>query len=263
MKDWSHDALAHDLAQVRRECGEMVAERLTLGPGYGRSGQADVFSIKPSWTKPMPTCWEVKVTRRDFLGDVRSAKFERYLPHCRKLYFATPAGLLSKDEIPDGMGLTVRGDNGWHVVKAPRLRKVEKGVHAITLMAMLMRLNGPMSSAHVLSREERVRRYAEMEDAASHLCDRVAVGLARVRREEMYYEGAKRKLARLLDLDGHENTTLDRMASMIVDSSPVRQRTQVPEAVKGAVVSIQEDTVSIQRALRGLNEAIRRTENPG
>lgn len=206
----------------------------------------------------MPTCWEVKVSRSDFLSDIRSAKYERYLPHCRKLYFATPAGLLSKDEIPEGMGLTVRGDNGWHVVKAPRLRKVDPGTHAITLMAMLMRLNGPLSSAYVVPREERVRRYVEMEDAASRVCAEVSTSIHRLRIEQAEQERAKHKMAGLLGLEEYEHLSIDQLAGRLIQEAPTRA--QVPEAVKGAVHSIQQDVHSIQRAVRGLNEAVRRVE---
>lgn len=52
-------------------------------------------------------------------------KYEKYLPHCNRLYFAAPKGLLKKEEIPEGVGLIVRGEQGWTTVKGAKKRELE------------------------------------------------------------------------------------------------------------------------------------------
>lgn len=109
-----------------------------------RSGRPDVFAITPSFNlnKTRPTTYEIKVSRSDFLADVRAAKHRQYEKMSQYVYFAAPRGLLSEDEIPDGCGLieyysadvdkerpisggkavmkwTVKA--GWHVTKFPKI----------------------------------------------------------------------------------------------------------------------------------------------
>jgi hypothetical protein len=86
----------------------------------------DVCSAKLSWSRPQVRGYEVKVTRADFLADTTNGKYRRYLEWCDLFYFATPAGLVAKDEVPVGCGLVVRGPNGWSGVKAPRGRGIDE-----------------------------------------------------------------------------------------------------------------------------------------
>ncbi len=78
----------------------------------------DVLTIKPSYTRPVVTIYEVKVSRSDFQSDTRNMKWKRYWELCNRLYFACPAGMLKPFEIPDGAGLIVLTKNGsWSVTK--------------------------------------------------------------------------------------------------------------------------------------------------
>lgn len=160
---WSHDALQRDLAKARTAAGEVVAEKLGLGL-YATGGQIDVAALKPSWTQPNPTAYEVKVSRSDFLADSQAGKFLRYLPYVRRLYFATPAGLLDKREIPDGAGLIVRSDNGWHVLRAARPHDVDPKKHAELLQAMLLKPLPATWKDRIESRPDRIARALEEKD---------------------------------------------------------------------------------------------------
>lgn len=162
-RTWAHDDLAHDLAETRRQCGEIVATGIQAA-APDATGLMDVYSLRPSWSNPMPTCWEVKVDRRDFERDVRECKYEGYLPACRRLYFAVPSGLIGKDDVPKGMGLTVRNEKGWHVLKAPRSRPMTDEALSGMRMALLLRLHGDrttMANPDIRAvRHERMRRIA-------------------------------------------------------------------------------------------------------
>ena len=89
------------------------------------SGQADVITVKPSYTRFNLDIYEVKVTRSDFLQDVKKGKYKKYLPYCNRLYFAVVGDIVNKNEIPEGVGLIKYGKNGWHTVKAPKKREIE------------------------------------------------------------------------------------------------------------------------------------------
>lgn len=93
--------------------------------GYNSAPIADVLTIKPSYTKFNIDIFECKVTRSDFLNEIKTAKWKKYLDHCHRLYFATKMGIAKKEEIPDGVGWMVRSENGWRVMKASSPREVE------------------------------------------------------------------------------------------------------------------------------------------
>jgi hypothetical protein len=100
--------------------------------------RADVVTVRPSYVNFQVNIYEVKVSRADFLQDSKSKKWQKYIPHCHKIYFAAPKGLLSKSEIPIGCGLIVRNNKSWHVVK----RAVDNGTVDIpyeTMMSMLFK----------------------------------------------------------------------------------------------------------------------------
>lgn len=133
---WEHDKLAEDLAAALDTCwlqvplGSVLLERAQL---------ADVITIKPSYTRFCLHIYEVKVSRGDLRKDLRLEKWRGYLPHCHRLYFAVPAGLAKKDEIPAEAGLIVRGAKGWRVQKAAPNRRID--IPTNTLYSMLFMKN--------------------------------------------------------------------------------------------------------------------------
>lgn len=62
----------------------------------------DGLAVRKSYTKPCITGYEIKVSRGDFLQD---NKWHLYLQYCNEFYFVVPAGLITKDEIPENVGL--------------------------------------------------------------------------------------------------------------------------------------------------------------
>lgn len=92
---------------------------------YGSIGQADVITIKPSYNRFNLDIYEVKVQRSDFIQDVKKGKYKKYLPCCNRLYFAVLEGVAKKEEIPENIGLVIKGKNGWHTVKAAKKREIE------------------------------------------------------------------------------------------------------------------------------------------
>jgi hypothetical protein len=117
---WKHDELAHDLAEHLRAPERMIWTNMQLGPSG--SPRPDVYSVPKSYSKFTPLAYECKVSMADFRADVTKGKWQSYLPFASGVYFAAPAGLLTKADLPPGCGLIVRGPDGWRTLKAPTLR---------------------------------------------------------------------------------------------------------------------------------------------
>lgn len=126
----THQEVVESLAQAK---GTNLWE-VNLGSPYmkyfygGSSVQrADVIVIRPSYTNFCLDIYEVKVSRSDFLKDVRSGKYKGYLPMCHRLYFAVIKGLVDKREIPDDVGLIQYNieKKSWSTIKPATQRDVE------------------------------------------------------------------------------------------------------------------------------------------
>jgi len=132
MKVWQHNELAEDLAIIK---GTNFLD-VPLGSVWlERPQRADVVEVKPSYTRFCVSIYEIKVSRADFLSDIRSEKWKGYLEHCHRFYFAVPSGMVKKEEIPSGAGLIVRGETGWSTVKASEIRYGE--IPYTTLLSLI------------------------------------------------------------------------------------------------------------------------------
>lgn len=100
-----------------RHARDVAVAECSLEP-YGGL-RADLWVTRPSWSKPLTTIYEIKVSRQDFLRD---DKWVNYLPYCNVFYFATPPGLIDKRELPEGVGLVEAAKTG------NMLRTVSKAV---------------------------------------------------------------------------------------------------------------------------------------
>jgi hypothetical protein len=100
---------------------------------------ADLIVVRPSYTRFCLDIHEVKSTRSDFLSDIRSNKWRKYLPHCHRFYFATLPGVCKKIEIPSEAGWMVRGDRGWSGCKMAPRREIS--INIDMLLAMLFYKN--------------------------------------------------------------------------------------------------------------------------
>lgn len=123
--NFTHRELCFDLAQAKgTNFIEVPLGSVWLNRFEG-PGQADVITVKPSYNKFNLDIYEVKVARSDLLNDIKSEKYKKYLPHCNRLYFAIKSGICEKSEIPDDVGLIIRGENGWKTIKTAKKRDVE------------------------------------------------------------------------------------------------------------------------------------------
>ncbi len=116
----NHDHFAHQLALwINRTWGYPTWENMKF-----RECRPDVLTVKPTFNlnQIRTATFEVKVSRSDFLNDVRTGKWEAYKAFSSYVYFAVPEGLVSVDEVPDGCGLMVGTEEGgvWNFVSKMR-----------------------------------------------------------------------------------------------------------------------------------------------
>lgn len=136
---WTHKELLKDLKGFVSGTEDYVCHEVNAGSRWLNPGAPipDLLRIRKSYTRPDFIIYEVKASRSDFMSDITSGKWQKYLPYCSRLYFATPAhGVAKPEDIPKGIGWIVRGDQGWHVRKAPHVKEFEIDVSYI--MALLM-----------------------------------------------------------------------------------------------------------------------------
>jgi hypothetical protein len=115
-------------------------KELRTGTGYNWSGyvqgnrvnknverrlDAFAFHLWPSGGY-RPTGFEVKVSRSDFLHDLKQpAKRARYLALCQYFYYVVPSGLVQPEEVPEEAGLLWVYESGRiKTVKYPPLRDI-------------------------------------------------------------------------------------------------------------------------------------------
>lgn len=126
---WTHDALAADLAGHLLGDNRMVWTDMQLGPSG--SPRPDVFTLQRSYSRPMPTAFEVKVSRSDLRSDTTSGKWQKYLAFAGSVTFAVPDGLATVADIPDGCGLIVRKAEVWRYAKKPTVQHVALPMDAV------------------------------------------------------------------------------------------------------------------------------------
>ena len=68
--------------------------------------------------------FEVKVSRGDFLQEVRNKKYQKSLAIAEKFYYACPDGLIKPEEVPEGCRLYYLMDGYSVCVKAAKTNKV-------------------------------------------------------------------------------------------------------------------------------------------
>lgn len=95
----------------------------------------DLWVMKKSWSKPYTYCYEIKVSRQNFLKD---EKWREYLKYCTDFYFVAPPGIINANELNNEAGLIITSVNGKRLYtkkKAiPRNVKIPEDLYKYILM---------------------------------------------------------------------------------------------------------------------------------
>ena len=127
-----HRELCEDLAKARNT----IYVEVPLGSVFlSDPPRADVIVVKPSYTQFCLDIYEVRYSRADFLKDLRSEKWRKYLDYCHRFYFAMKSGIIKIGELPREAGLIVRYDKDWKITRLAKKREVV--IPDETLLSML------------------------------------------------------------------------------------------------------------------------------
>jgi hypothetical protein len=140
------DSLAIAKSSIFKNCNLGSKYLNMVSYGKEKLPRADLIVFNPSYTNFQISVFEIKWSRSDFLQDLRSKKWESYLPHCHRFYFATPflipgdpgkRKFLNIKEIPAQAGLIQYNceKKTWRVKKAPPKKEIE--IDLEFLMAMI------------------------------------------------------------------------------------------------------------------------------
>ena len=85
----------------------------------------DIISVKRNYLRKSISIFEIKISRADFLSDVRKQKYLKSMPFASKFYYVCPWDLIQPEEVPDGIGLYYVEDKYTGVcVKSAKAKKV-------------------------------------------------------------------------------------------------------------------------------------------
>lgn len=181
--EWTGKNLAEDLAKTLQSQNCMAWTNIPLGSVMYGVQVADVLAINKSFAHPLFRIYEIKVSRSDYISDVQRDKFSGYFKSAHQVYFAVPSGLIQVTDLPtNGVGLIVRNENGWHVIKAARRTDYKPDVEM--LLKLLMKGYEEHWQRHrsETRREEDIKKYTNLEAAYYDYGVRVSREIAQTQR---------------------------------------------------------------------------------
>lgn len=118
----------------KKHNGDVFVKECKDGPSQATEYlRMDAWVMEKSWSKPNVICYEIKISRADFLRD---RKMVDYLPLCNELYIAAPAKMIDKNEVPKDCGLIEVHGSLMRIKKRAPYRKVSipENVYRYVLM---------------------------------------------------------------------------------------------------------------------------------
>jgi hypothetical protein len=144
-----HNSLASRLAKHLQSKSKMTWENILftnphkhLLESQWRQVRPDVYACEATLQakNARPEIYEVKVSRADFLADMaKPGKGAGYSDLAEAVYFCTPQGMVSPDEVPDGIGLVWETNSGTFIIKKRAKRRKGFQLHPDTLMTLVIK----------------------------------------------------------------------------------------------------------------------------
>jgi hypothetical protein len=179
---------------AKRHADDVFLTHVYNGPWqYARTHSGgcciDAIALKKSYAHPCVTGYEVKVSRADFHRD---SKWPSYLYMCHRLYFATPAKLVTAADLPSpDLGLVwVYSSGTVRTVRDVPMRPVE--LTAAFLMALIFwKLDDdkpPFYGSKRLYAQAYIRDKAERRTIGQELGSKMGKRLAELEEERRHYQ---------------------------------------------------------------------------
>jgi hypothetical protein len=128
------------LIRAKHQRRWLVVPECKDGPTWFADGMGrfDAWCLLRSWTRERYVGYEIKVSRGDFLSDLRSGKWRKYLGSCTEFSFVVPHGLVDVREVPAEAGLLVASTNCARLYcrKPAPVRQIETPVSVLRYILM-------------------------------------------------------------------------------------------------------------------------------
>jgi len=239
---------------------EIPLGAVTTGPSVGR---ADVLALKKSY-HVRAVIYECKVSRGDFQGDVNRGKYERYFESAHQVYFATPAGMVKKEEVPSNCGLITRtADKGWHTIKGAAVRQFE--LPRNMLLACLFREQEEKVTVRRLRERLDLRENVELRDRAKGIGYEVRRRLAGVDEEWVQVRKAQTLIDEFLGTKSRDlYGSVDALRRYITDIKHLENMPLAIELVQiaGELVSGSRGSLWRENAWKRISEMVGQQAGP-
>ncbi len=170
--------------------------------------RADVLTITKSYEHAVITIYEVKQTRADFNGDLNRGKVFGYEKYSHRILFACQQGLVTKDEIPGGMGLITLSEAGWHVVKSGKYHNPTASEHEMNYFYQACMMRGFEEGRMTRELKERVvwDENKPLKERAKSLGYQIKIKLSEVADERATFNAELIKIQEAIDgTTGHKS----------------------------------------------------------
>jgi|GEM_PF-2989995 len=111
---------AQDIIELleKRHAKDVFFHEVAIDGGQRRM---DGWALIPSYDKSMTIAYEVKVSRSDFIHDL---KLQEYMAYCNEMYLVAPQGVVKDGELPEGVGLIIATEKRLVTKKKAKYREV-------------------------------------------------------------------------------------------------------------------------------------------
>ncbi|WP_128083539.1 hypothetical protein [Paenibacillus sp. DMB5] len=215
----------------------------------------DGLAIRKSWSKPLLSGYEVKVSRSDFLRD---DKWMGYLPLCHEFSFVCPAGLIKPEELPEQVGLIYY--NPDKETLQTKRKAVYRLVEIPANMLMYIIMNRLDNDRHPFFSDQREQIEAYIKDKANrhHLSEtykhKIAARLdelekeaSEIRRKHERFDQTQavydrlRKLADQVGCHGwFSDKWVDELEEMVLSSAVSKEIQYAVDSVERSVTRLRE-----------------------
>jgi len=165
----SHSELVNSLYQSLNQ-GRICFKEVGLGSRFLRNGEIpipDVMTFQKSYTKPDVRIYEVKASRADLMGDVKKAKWEKYLPFCDRLFFAVHDSVKYEDVIshlPVGIMKFSEKSGKWSIVRMAPNNKRTQEIPEEVFLSLMFSTSQSVSRVERLEAEKSIMLKQEIQD---------------------------------------------------------------------------------------------------
>ena len=258
----THSDLIDSLAIQLHDPGRVVICGVGIGSRWLQGGHIpipDVMMFKKSYTNPDVTIFEVKASRADFQSDINKGKYRKYLGISNRMFFALPAGMVQKEEVPVECGLWTwkKEKNSWSSRKAAQRRECD--LNQIEWESIMFALHDNQIRFRDLSERIVADRNVELEHVAKNLHYEFGETIRKHRESVRKLKDLKDELAELLGCEASWTSIrygirkLKEDRGLTIDLDGVRSITLLlKEVVDGSLWYEEKDGIKIQGILDSL-----------